>query len=229
VSLLKALGSSVSLLSILAVWVLIGMALFVWPRTRRFARRWLLFVTGVYLVFGLPVVANAIVSALPDVKPRPPTAPVRLLVVLDGDNRRGRLNEVIRVLETDRPDIAWILGEVWFLDELEAAGFPRGRFHHETATSNTREQMAWVAEFAARHPGIETTLVASVLQVPRILELSQSAGLGIALVASPLDEEPAAGGWRAWLPSFVALRTSRDAIYEHVALWYYRWHGWIGA
>jgi hypothetical protein len=30
-----------------------------------------------------------------------------------------------------------------------------------------------------------------------------------------------------FVPTYYALRVSRDAIYEHVALRYYRWHGWI--
>jgi hypothetical protein len=70
-------------------------------------------------------------------------------------------------------------------------------------------------------------VVASRLQAPRVWALARAMGLGILVMPSPVDDEPAASGLRAFVPSYLALRVSRDAIYEHVALAYYRWQGWI--
>ena len=207
---------------------LLGLVLLVWPKTRRFAKRWLLWVTGVYVVFGLPVVANAIAGTLPKPAHSAPTQPVRALIILDGDNRRGRLREALTVLRRDDPPTVWILGDEWFLDELEAEGYPRDRFLHETETTNTREQMQWVARFAADHPGTEPVLVVSRLQTPRVVGLARAAGTDATIVSSPIDDEPPTAGWRLFVPSYVALRTSRDALYEHCALWWYWWKGWIG-
>ena len=48
-----------------------------------------------------------------------------------------------------------------------------------------------------------------------------------ALIVSPIDTEPATSGWRLVVPTYYALRVSRDAIYEHAALALYTWRGWI--
>jgi uncharacterized SAM-binding protein YcdF (DUF218 family) len=172
-------------------------------------------------------VATSIASSLPAYALAPPEDPTRVLVVLDGDNRRGRLRETLRLLRRDNPETVWIVGDVWFLDELELEGFPRDRFRHETSRANTREQLEWTAWFIAEHPGSRPTLVASRLQAPRVAALAEANGLGIGLVASPIDDEPPSMGWRAWVPSYIGFRTSRDAIYEHLALWHYRRQGWI--
>jgi hypothetical protein len=92
---------------------------------------------------------------------------------------------------------------------------------------NTREQVAWVARFFAAHPNTRAALVASRLQMPRIAALVFAARLPIVLAPSPIDDEPPMSGWRRWVPTYIALRVSRDAIYEHVALRYYWWKGWI--
>lgn len=225
--LLKSLGSSVAPLHVLGGAVLLGMVLLLFRRTRRLARFWLVVVAGIYVLMGLPVVATSLARGLPAYAHAPTTQPVRALIVLDGDNRRGRLSETLRILRQDAPESVSILGDVWFIDELEAGGHPRGRFHHETSPANTREQIDWTARFVAEHPGTLPTLIASRLQAPRVAALADAAGLTIALVASPIDDEPPAKGWRAWVPSYVGFRTSRDAIYEHLALWWYRRNGWI--
>lgn len=224
---LKALGSTVPLWLTLLVLVLTGMALFVWPRTRRFARHWLLWVTGTYLVFGLPVVANAIARHLPSAPTAADARPISTLVVLDGDNRRGRLAELVRILRTDSPDVVWILGDEWYAEELKVLGIGRTSFQLNVDHANTRDQMAWVAGFIVDHPGVRPTLVVSRLQAPRVAALAEAAHLDVIVIAAPVDDEPAASGWRAWVPSYFALRVSRDALYEHAAIWWYRWNEWI--
>jgi hypothetical protein len=63
--------------------------------------------------------------------------------------------------------------------------------------------------------------------MPRIAALARSAGVAPLLLPSPIDDEPpAVGVWR-FVPTYIGLRTSRDAMYEHAALVYYRNKGWI--
>jgi hypothetical protein len=57
--------------------------------------------------------------------------------------------------------------------------------------------------------------------------LVRRADLPTVLIASPVDTEPATSGWWLFVPSYYALRVSRDAIYEHAALAYYARKGWI--
>ncbi len=224
---LKALGTTVPPWIVLAAGLAVGVLLFTWPRTRRFGRRWILFVTGTYLALGLPAVANAIAGWLPVIEAEKPKT-VRTLIVLDGDNRRGRLRETLGVLERDRPLTVWILGDVWFIDELALEGYPREMFHHETEPSTTREQLSWVSRYASRSAD-RPALIVSRLQAPRVAALVRALNLHADLMVSPIDDEPPTSGWPMWVPSYVALRTSRDAIYEHAALVYYRWNGWIAS
>ena len=203
---------------------------FVWPRSRRLAKHWLLWVSGVYLVLGLPVVANAIVNALPAVAPvADDPARVRTLIVFDGDNRRGRLEETLRFLRAHPGVSFWVLGEEWLVEELIRAGYPRRSFGQEKQSRNTRDQMAWVERFLSENPEAQPAIIASVVQMPRVAALARAAMLQVTLVASPLDDEPPRTGWRRFIPAYAALRASRDAIYEHAALAYYRRQGWISS
>ena len=227
-SFLKALGSSTPLWFVLAGLVVVGMVLLVWPRTRRFAKHWLLWVTGVYVVFGVPVVANAIAGSLPaGSRVHRDGEPIHTLLVFDGDNLRGRLAETLRVLRTQSPRQTWIVGDEWLIEELQAAGYPRSAFGHDKSNATTREQVDWALRFASDRPDAKLTIVVSRLQLPRVAALIRAAGFEATLLPSPIDDEPPASGWRAWAPSYIGLRASRDAAYEHLALWWYQWKGWI--
>src|SRR5688572_5742286 len=88
-ALLKAIGTPGSI-GFLAVCCLIGLvARFVWPRSTRGGRLWLLFVFSAYVVMATPVVANAIADGLPATGSRNtdsgPTG-IDALIVLSGDN-----------------------------------------------------------------------------------------------------------------------------------------------
>ena len=195
--------------------------LYVWPRSRRFAKHWLLWISGVYLVLGLPIVAHAIARALPPVTPNSATG-ADILVVLDGDNRRGRLEATLRYLAAHKPRSFWVLGEEWLVEGLIRAGYPRRTFGHETLSRTTREQMAWVRQFVAANANARVAVLASRLQMPRVAALARAALIDVVLVSSRLDVEPATLGWRRFLPAYSALRASRDAIYEIAAMAYYR-------
>jgi uncharacterized SAM-binding protein YcdF (DUF218 family) len=211
--------------------ILIGIALaYVWPRSRRLSRTWLWVVFVAHTVLALPVVANTIAAGLPPVEVTDPAALRNLdtLFVLDGDNRRGRVRSAAQAASASpRAAVVILGGEDWLLDALAAAGVPSTRISHEYQPADTRQQMAAVQRSAAQTPRAHTALVASRLQMPRVAGLVRTAGLSCALVASPIDTEPATSGWRLFVPSYYALRVSRDAIYEHAALAYYARQGWI--
>jgi hypothetical protein len=197
------------------------------PRFRRLATIWLWAVAALYLVLSLPIVAVSIVGGLPGASAGG-TAPARLdtLVVFDGDNRRGRVADACRLA----PSVAgpmWVLGEPWMVEELAACGIGAGRLHVDEAMPTTRDQIDWVARLRQREPSSAIVVIASRLQAPRIRGLLAARGLDVALIGSPIDDEPPVSGWRRFVPSYIALRASRDAIYEHIALTYYRRKGWI--
>ena len=110
---------------------------------------------------------------------------------------------------------------------LVELGVPAGRMMIESDSANTREQIATVQRFLAHRPDDRTAIVVSRLQMPRVARLARQAGLTLVLVPSPVDTEPPKTGVRVFVPTYTALRVSRDSLYEHTALAYYRWRGWI--
>jgi hypothetical protein len=227
-NLLKILVTSVSTLWLLGGAVLLGLLLLIPRRTRRMAQVWLLVVTGAYVVLGLPAVANAIAASLPTpTRLHDDEDPIGALFVFDGDNRRGRLAVALGVMAAKRPAHVWVLSDEWLRDELVAAGRPPDSFRHNPASANTREQIEWVGRFVQAHPGTPVAVVVSRLQAPRVAALADARGLPLTILSSPIDDEPPASGWRKWAPSYIGFRASRDAIYEHAALWHYRRQGWI--
>jgi uncharacterized SAM-binding protein YcdF (DUF218 family) len=204
--------------------------IFVWPRSRRWGGRWLLFVLMTYIALATPIVSRGIASSLPSTNVIPISAlsPIDTLVIFDGDNRRGRVNTAREIVDARRPAHVWVLGSEadWFVDELVNIGVPIDAVRVEISTTTTREQLAWVQHHVAVQPRSRFVVIASRLQVPRISSMARAAGLEMPLVAAPVDHEPADAGSRLFVPSYFALRVSRDALYEHAALAYYRRNGW---
>ena len=220
-------GSIAFLIVCLAAWLILK---YVWPKNRRIARVWILGVTGLYSVLGLPVVATSIAAGLPQTPTVQLSQGERIdtLLVLDGDNRVGRVNQALVVYRMAAVGGVIVLGEAWIVDQLAAAGIPSNRLAQEAGPRTTRAQIEWVKERMAERPGARVALIASRLQMPRVSALVQSAGVTLLLWPSLIDDEPPTTGLWRFVPSYVALRTSRDALYEHAALAYYRWRGWTG-
>ena len=196
-------------------------------RRRRVGRNWIIGVVGLYVLLSMPVMANAIARSLPTVPANDPRAWRRIdtLVVLDGDNRWGRVRQAGLVYGIAQPSEVWDIGNGWMLDPLQQAGIPYERIKHDGSTSNTREQMARVRRFVTEdHRNIG--IIASRLQMPRVAALAAAVTLNAPLIVSPIDDEPPTTGVRQFVPAYIALRVSRDAIYELVALPYYRKRGW---
>jgi hypothetical protein len=102
---------------------------------------------------------------------------------------------------------------------------PGTSLHHDPTTRDTAAQVVRVRQIGGALPSAATAVIASRVQMPRIAALMEVEGVRVLLVPSPLDREPVSSGFRALMPSCAALLASRDAIYEHAALAWYRWRG----
>jgi len=202
---------------------------FLWPRSDRLSRGWMFAVTLSYVVLSIPWVANQIADRL-----MPPSAAqaafagaLDTLVVLDGDNRIGRVREAQRIYRIGGPREIDVLGAAWLVHALRRAGIPADRIRQDPAPATTREQMVWVQRSIEPLEAARTGLIASRLQMPRVAALAKSAGLALVFLPAPADDEPPTHGIRVYVPTYTALRVSRDALYEHAALAYYAWRRWI--
>jgi hypothetical protein len=196
---------------------------FVWPKRRRDGYVALALIAVLYALLSLPLVATAIASRLsaqpvPDVEIRE----IEILFVFGGDNELGRIREAQRICRLAQPRAIWLLDAAYMRDDLRMVGVPLSQIHIDSSTWNTQSQIDRVAEVLRESPGARAAILASRLQAPRIALLTTYAGLEIPIAPSPLDREMASGGVRSLMPSYAALLTSRDAIYENVALAYYR-------
>jgi uncharacterized SAM-binding protein YcdF (DUF218 family) len=225
---LKAVGAPGSL-GFLLLCLAIGLAMIlVWPKKRTRGIRWCLGVLGVYVVLGIPLVSAALATSLPRYSFSDEAAlrRTRLLIVIDGDNGYGRVREAARIYKLAKPAFVWILGSPEMSPELTASGVPAQSIRTYSADKTTLDQMVTVRSMS-QTAGPDITLVASRVQMPRIAAMARHLGLVVHLAPAPLDGEPARSGLRRVLPSLSGLAESRDCIYEHAALAYYRWRGWI--
>lgn len=186
----------------------------------------MLAVIGGYLVLGWPPAARAILDGLPS--PAPTVVddlPSELdsLVLFDGDNRRGRVRLAEQIIAAASPRAIHVLGSTLILQEMPTSLLAQV-VHHPAA--NTREQMMWVEQFVADGPAARAAIVVSRIQAPRVTRLAARSGLRVPVLASALDVELPAGLWRL-APGFAALAAGRDGLYEHAAIGYYYWKGWI--
>ena len=228
-SVAKAIGGPGSL-GFLVAGSLLGLALVRWwPRGRALGRLWITTLYLAYVILALPPVARQIAAPFADelAGRRRVQAAFDAVIVFDGDNRRGRVQETARLWRASHQATVIVSGEPWLERPLREAGIPGDRLVREKDSRTTRDQVAYVRAYAARHPDARIAVVASRLQIPRIAGLIHGAALTVTLYGAPVDKElNGKGVWR-YLPSYAALRISRDALYERIALVYYRWKGWI--
>lgn len=228
-SVLKAIGAPGSL-GFFAVGAAAGLFLVVVSkRTRRSGRLVLMTLVIVYLALSLPWVSDLVSTVLPRPSIQRPTPSDKIdqLFVLDGDNYRARAKTACEVFAQHRPRIVWIQGSMDLRDELVACGVPADLWAWGSGGNRTTQQVRNVQQHAVRPDAGRLALVVSRVQLPRVAALVRAAGLDVAIIASPVDREPASSGFGRLLPSFSALAVSRDAIYEIAAYAYYRLNGWL--
>ena len=183
---------------------------------------------GAYLTLGMPIVAHLLADSLTTWRPSidlsalpPPGA----IMVLSGDNPDGRAREALRAHQTWPAAPVVVLGEAWFLGTLQGKGIPLAAMTQNPVPDNTLEQMVAVFEFAQRHSGSPPAVIASTLQMPRVKAFAEGLGVTLEFLPTAIDDEPSRAGAARWWPTIGARRISREALYEHAALVYYRWRG----
>jgi hypothetical protein len=226
---LKFLGGPGFLFGIVLAFAL---GVIVARRSRRYrlvAWIWAAVVSSLTIVLALPVVAQAIASRLPPAPndDRPCVGRFETLIVFDGDNRRGRLAEALHLWHRDSPRLIIVSGGEWLVEELVAAGVPQRAVHQDDSASTTREQVEWLGGFRAVGDACDVRVVASELQMPRVAALVRMQRLPVSLHAAPVDSPVPTGRFRQFIPSYAALRVSRDALYELAAIHHYRREGWL--
>ena len=219
----KAIGGPGSV-GFLVLWLML--ALVTWRLGwRKVSRTLLASLLGLYLILSLPPVAHRLAETLTSHQPLTDLAPlagVRTILVLDGDNRRGRVGEARRLFDVLHPDRVVVSGETWMVDAIVESGIPRDRLTHESESRNTREQI----DLLRRWPPRSVVIVASRFQMPRIATFLGSAASDVYLAPSPADIEISTLSSIQWLiPRYSALRISRDALYQLAALYHYRRSG----
>jgi len=200
----------------------------VWPRRRWYGRAWMLVVFSLYVFLGTPIIASDISDALTSFQPVADLQglkPADTVVLFGGDNIRGRVREALRAHAAWPEARVVVFDGDWPLLRLLEGGIPPGQILHDPRPANTLEQMEAVREYLREHTGARAALIASRLQMPRVAALADTMGMQVELLPSLADDEPPRTGVARWVPRYIALRLSRDAIYEHAAIWYYRWKG----
>lgn len=213
----------------LAVLILL---VFGWlPKTRRASRLGIVLVLGGYLVLALPVVAHAITDRLTPTHGVGTSVPreIQTLFIFDGDNREGRVRLVRQLIRRHRPVSIWLLGAGYMLDDLHRAGLGPEQVMYDPSAHNTMAQVDRVQNLLEQQrtgPG-QAAVVTSRVQAPRVRALLAIRHLDVHVLEGRLDREPPRDGLWSVVPSHAALLTSRDSIYEHLALAYYRRRGVI--
>lgn len=180
-----------------------------------------------YAVLSTPIVACALTAHLAVYGPLRQPTHVAAVVLLDGDNPSERLTETLRLYRWLQPPWVVLSGDQFPAEDLVRGGVPRDRILVDATSETTREQALHVASLLRAHQIESSVLVASEIQMPRALGAFRAAGVEAVPSASPLDWRGPCSGAAAWLPGRDALYASKEAIYEYLALAYYRWRHWL--
>jgi len=201
---------------------------------RTFARWqivWLSCLLGGYLVLSAPLTARAVAEGLyrqPSVNRVEDALGATALIVFDGDHAGLRLKETTRLYALLHPQ--WVIvssTREWFQRDVRMAGIPPDRILRETSSMTTRIQAIAVAAMLPQY-GIErVVLVASPIHMPRALAACEAVGVRAvpSVTARPHTDLPA-GLWSV-IPRRDALFYTNESLYEYLAIWWYRWRGWI--
>ena len=227
-SVFKKIGGPGSL-GFFLVFTVIGVALMYWPRTRRWGRVLVAVLVASYLILSLPVVSHALAARAGAPNPESVAIAGKLddLFILDGDNHIARAATAAKINAASTPGKVWVLGGYPLKKAVLEAGVPDDPSGWSGSARNTQQQMAQVARLMKENGSRRAAVIVSRLQAARTRGLADRLGVDVVVIPAPVDNEPPAAGARRWLPSYAGLLMSRDALYEMVALAYYRRNGWI--
>jgi uncharacterized SAM-binding protein YcdF (DUF218 family) len=106
---------------------------------------------------------------------------------------------------------------------LEQLGVPQAHIALESRSPSTYWQVVNVASWLRAHEVGPFVLVSSPEHMRRAVGIFRKQGLDPIPSISRIQY----GGSPVWLPTGYALRGSQSAIYEYLAMCFYRWRGWI--
>ncbi len=169
---LKTIGGPGSI-GFLVIASAIGVALIRFRPVHRLGRVWLFSLYTGYLLLSLPLFAQMIARPLgsPLIDRGSVSGRIDTLIVLDGDNPRGRVAEAGRLWAASHPATVVLSGQAWLIELLRQRGIPPGRLVHEHDSRTTREQVEYIRRFATAHRSTHIAVVASRLQMPRVAAL----------------------------------------------------------
>ena len=183
-----------------------------------------------YLLLSLPIVADAVAAPLAQ-QSRPADAVaidgVDAVLLLIGDNQRGRAMETVRLFRLLRPRWVIVSGPSVWAEVLQFSGIAANQIIVESQSGTTYEQATGLRPVIEMYRIRRIVLVASQVHMPRAFAVFQTLGYDVIPAPSPVADGMKLLGWWQWIPQTSALELSRDAIYEYCALPYYRWRGWI--
>ena len=227
--LFKSIGGPGSM-GFLVFGTAVALLLVLFRRTRRIGRLGLIGLFACYTILSIPAVAQVIAGAATAIQAEPADTYGHLdeIFVIDGDNYRARAALAVKLTAATSPRVVWIVGGGELQNALIEYGVPEELWRWGPGgASTTHDQMLRIRGSMLKTGGRRVAVVASRLQVPRVIGVARRLGLDVLVIPSPMDHEPAASGLGRWLPSFSGLRLSHDGLYERMALAYYRWNGWL--
>jgi uncharacterized SAM-binding protein YcdF (DUF218 family) len=179
---------------------------------------------------SLPWTARQLASPLvrhPPLAASPAAVGVWTLIVLDGDHPHGRIREAMRLWRTLEPRLVVVSGRPWFHRALVQAGIPPDRLLWDSRSATTYEQARHVGRLLHERRTGRALVVASPLHMRRVLAAFDAARLDVVPAVSGLPYGHLPRGAAALVPHPAALRLSTEALYELLALQYYRLRGWV--
>ena len=219
--------------SLTFLMVLLGVG--VWlrrvTRARTLAGILIAVLLAAYLVLSLPWTAGHLARALQGSNqallqfegvPRP-----LCIVVFGGDHADARIRETVRLNRALHPQLVILSGDADFFEALVGAGVPAERIVWDAKSRTTRAQAVNLGPLLKRHSVSHFVLVASPIHMRRALGAVRAAGLNPIPSISEVPRDWTPSGLASLVPQWEPLRLSEQALYEYLALWYYRARGWL--
>jgi uncharacterized SAM-binding protein YcdF (DUF218 family) len=219
-------------LAFLVLGVGVGAAFLFIPRisVRRIGLSWLGVLTALYVLLGLPWTARHLAFGLDRYRPLSAVLGAQTegaLAVFDGDHSSDRVHEAIRLYRLLLPREVIVSGGQVFRNALERGGIPQQRITWDSESRTTREQALALSRKVVQEQLSSVVLVASPLHMPRALGTCRAVGVSVVPAVSARPHPRLPVGAAGLIPSRSALALSYEALYEYVALAYYRLRGWV--
>jgi uncharacterized SAM-binding protein YcdF (DUF218 family) len=215
------------------ILTLIGLLLLAvaWPGGRRRIAVVIALIAASCLTISLPWVARHLARPLYRFERITTVEQARgasTIVLLHGDNLELRIAETLQLYELLSPRLVLVVAPGPDVRDtlIESDAIPYDRIEWAYHSFTTREQALELAG-VLRTKGIHrVVLIASPLHMLRALAACRKAGVDAEPAVTVAPDASLPGGAWSFVPRREAAGVSYDALYEHVALRWYRLKGW---